>query len=236
MLLETSKATIIAYTMPLLTAILAAIYLRERIGFNVLAALMLAICGLIILASDNFLALIKNPLGPTIMVFAAISRAIGNVGLKSRTWHLEPLAFTVWFFVFSSLAVWPLVFIYETLRTQKWPKIRLIGVLIFHSLGPMLTCYVVWALMVARLPTTIASISVLTTPVVGVLSPALLLSDTFTWQKLVALMAVILSISAVTLQGDRKGFTKKGKRKGSWKMFNRDGTILKEYTRTLKTA
>jgi len=32
----------------------------------------------------------------------------------------------------------------------------------------------------------------------------LLLGDTFTWQKLVALMAIILSISLVTFQGDEK--------------------------------
>jgi drug/metabolite transporter (DMT)-like permease len=58
--------------------------------------------------------------------------------------------------------------------------------------------------MVSRLSVTIASISVLTAPVVGVLSSALLLGDTFTWQKLVALMAIILSISLVTFQGDEK--------------------------------
>ena len=204
MLLETSKATIIAYTMPSLTATLAAIYLGERIGLSVLAALILAMGGLIILASENFLALIKNPLGPTIMMFAALSWAIGNVGLKSRTWLSKPLALTMWFFVFSSLAIWPLVFIYEPLGTQNWPNIMIIGVLIFHILGPMITCYLLWALMVSRLSVTIASISVLTAPVVGVLSSALLLGDTFTWQKLVALMAIILSISLVTFQGDEK--------------------------------
>ena len=68
----------------------------------------------------------------------------------------------------------------------------------------MITCYLLWALMVSRLSVTIASISVLTAPVVGVLSSALLLGDTFTWQKLVALMAIILSISLVTFQGDEK--------------------------------
>ena len=200
MLIETSKATIIAYTMPSLTAILAAIYLRERIGLSVLAALILAMGGLIILASDNFSALIANPLGPTIMLFAALSWAIGNVGLKSIIWILNPLALTVWFFVFSSLAIWPLVFIYEPLGTQNWPNIMVIGVLIFHILGPMITCYIFWALMVARLSATIASISVLVAPVVGVLSSTLLLGDTFTWQKLIALTAIILSLSVATRQ------------------------------------
>lgn len=203
-LTETSKATIIAYTMPSLTAILAAFYLRERIGFHVWVALILAMGGLIILASDDFSALVKNPLGPTIMIFAALSWAIGNVGLKSQVWSLKPLALTVWFFLFSSLAAWPLVFIYEPFGTHNWSNIRILAVLIFHILGPMITCYVVWALLVARLPATIASISVLTAPVVGVLSSALLLGDIFTWHKLVALTAIILSISVVIFQDNKK--------------------------------
>ena len=53
LLLETSKATIIAYTMPSITAILAIVYLRERIRFNVLLALLLALIGLAVLASEN---------------------------------------------------------------------------------------------------------------------------------------------------------------------------------------
>lgn len=203
-LTETSKATIIAYTMPPLTAILAAVYLHERIGFHILAALILAMGGLIVLASENFMALFANPLGPTIMIFAALSWAIGNVGLKSKEWSLGPLGLTVWFFLFSSLAVWPLVFMYEPFGTQNWPNIAIIAVLMLHILGPMIACYVLWASLIARLPATIASISVLTAPVVGVLSSSLFLGDTFTWQKLVALTAITLSISLVIFQDNKK--------------------------------
>ena len=103
-LIETSKAAIIAYTMPSLTALLAAIYLGERVGMRLVLALTIAMIGLAILASENLLSLAEQPIGPAIMMLAALSWATGTVGLKSRTWRLPPLPLTVWFFAFSSLA------------------------------------------------------------------------------------------------------------------------------------
>lgn len=98
--LESSKAAIIAYTMPSLTAVLATFYLRERLGTRVVIALLVAMSGLAFLASENLTSLIENPFGPVIMIFAALSWALGNVGLKSRKWRLQPLPLTVWFLHF----------------------------------------------------------------------------------------------------------------------------------------
>ena len=98
--LESSKAAIIAYTMPSLTAVLATFYLRERLGTRVVIALLVAMSGLAFLASENLTSLIENPFGPVIMIFAALSWALGNVGLKSRKWRLQPLPITVWFLHF----------------------------------------------------------------------------------------------------------------------------------------
>lgn len=160
--------------------------------------------GLIVLASEDFTAFFANPLGPLIMIFASLSWAKGNVGLKSKEWGLGPLALTVWFFVLSSLAVWPLVFIYEPFGTQNWPNITIIAVLMLHIPWPMIACYILWASLIAKLPATIASISVITAPVVGVLSSSLLLGGTFAWRKLVALKAIILSISLFIFQDNKK--------------------------------
>jgi len=202
--LESSKAAIIAYTMPSLTAVLATVYLRERLDTRVILALLVAMGGLAFLASENLTSLIENPIGPLIMVFAALSWAMGNVGLKSRKWRLLPLPLTVWFFAFSSLATWPFVFIWEPIWQQNLPSLQVLATLTFHILGPMIICYILWAVLVARLPTTIAAISALTAPVVGVLSSVFLLDDVMTWQKGAALAAIIFSIVATTMQSGKK--------------------------------
>ena len=202
--LESSKAAIIAYIMPSLTAVLATFYLRERLGTRVVIALLVAMSGLAFLASENLTSLIENPFGPVIMIFAALSWALGNVGLKSRKWRLQPLPLTVWFFAFSSLATWPLVFIWEPIWQQNLPSLQVLATLTFHILGPMIICYILWAVLVARLPAAIAAISALTAPVVGVLSSIFLLNDVMTWQKSAALAAIIFSIVVTTMQTVKK--------------------------------
>ena len=202
--LESSKAAIIAYTMPSLTAVLATFYLRERLGTRVVIALLVAMSGLAFLASENLTSLIENPFGPVIMIFAALSWALGNVGLKSRKWRLKPLPLPVWFFAFSSLATWPLVFIWEPIWQQNLPSLQVLATLTFHILGPMIICYILWAVLVARLPAAIAAISALTAPVVGVLSSIFLLNDVMTWEKSAALAAIIFSIVVTTMQTVKK--------------------------------
>jgi drug/metabolite transporter (DMT)-like permease len=55
-----------------------------------------------------------------------------------------------------------------------------------------------WAVLLRRLPATVAAISVLTAPTVGVISSILLLGEPATWQKGLALTLIVLSI-AITL-------------------------------------
>ncbi|MEZ5594370.1 MAG: DMT family transporter [Gammaproteobacteria bacterium] len=198
-LTETSKAAIIAYTMPALTALFAAIFLGERLGLRSAIALALGMAGLVVLASENFSALVADPLGPIIMLLAASSWALGNVALKSRSWSLSSLALTVWFFVVSSVLCWPLVLIFEPPWEQSWPTAPVVWTMVYHVLGPMVICYTLWTIMVGRLPATVAAISALMAPVVGVLSAILLLGDPLTWQKVVSLLMILISI-ALTLR------------------------------------
>lgn len=197
MIVETSKATIIAYTMPSITAVLAAFYLKERIKLQTILALVIAMMGLAIMVSEDMTQLIQNPIGPIIMFVAALSWSIGNVGLKAVEWRLQPLPLTVWFFVFSSLIAWPLVFIYEPLGAQNLPSLKVLAMLAYHVIGPMVICYLLWAYLVSQLPTTIASISILIAPVVGVLSSILFLDNDVTWRIMTALTTILISITLV---------------------------------------
>ena len=193
-LTETSRAAIIAYTMPALTAVLAAIFLRERLDARKLIALAIGMAGLAVLASENFAALRAAPLGPLIMLGAALSWAGGNVALKARQWSLPPLALTVWFFVVASVLCWPLVLVFEPPWQQQWPSPPVLLTLAFHVLGPMVVCYTLWTAMVGLLPATVAAIATLLAPVVGVAASVVLLGDAATWQKGVALTMILLSI------------------------------------------
>lgn len=194
LLTETSKAAIIAFTMPAFTAVFAAIFLGERLGARSLIALAIGMAGLAVLASEDFSALIAEPLGPVVMLLAALSWALGTVALKARTWSLPPLALTVWFFAVSGVACWPLVLIFEPPWHQSWPTAPVLWTLGYHTFGPMVVCYALWTTMVGRTSATIAAIATLMVPVVGVASAVILLGDPMTWQKILSLSMILTSI------------------------------------------
>ncbi|MEX2520643.1 MAG: DMT family transporter [Paracoccaceae bacterium] len=194
MVTETSKAAIIAYTMPALTAGLAAGFLKERLGAKLIAALLVGMGGLAVLASESFGALAAAPEGPAIMLAAALSWSLGNVALKSRSWSLSPMALTVWFLGASAVVCVALALIFEAPWRMETPSAPVLWTMAYHVMGPMVVCYALWNVLLGRLPATVAAISILTAPVVGVVSAIALLGDPPTWQKAVALAMVIASI------------------------------------------
>ena len=202
---QTSKAAIIAYTMPALTAALAALLLGERLTPRLLLALAVGMGGLGVLASEDFAALAADPTGPAIMLAAALSWALGNVALKARAWSLPPLSLTVWFFVVSAALAWPLALAFEAPGRGGLPSGPVLLTFGFHVLGPMVTCYLLWTVLVGRLPATVAALSTLTAPVVGVLSAMLLLGDPATWRTLLALAMVVASIALALAPRRRPG-------------------------------
>ena len=194
LLTETSKAAIIAFTMPAFTAAFAVIFLGERLSLRIVVALCLGMAGLAVLASEDIAGLLADPRGGLIMLGAAISWALGNVALKARQWSLPPLSLTVWFFVVSAVLCLPLVLIFEPPWQQSWPSTPILWTFAYHAFGPMVICYVLWTALIGRVSATVAAIASLMTPFVGVLSSILLLGDPLTWQKVLSLALVLASI------------------------------------------
>ena len=100
-LTETSKAAIIAYLMPALPAVFAAMFLRERLSACRVLALAVGMGGIAVLALENLEALLSAPLGPLIMLAAATVWALGTVAMKAGRFTLAPLPLTVWFLLLS---------------------------------------------------------------------------------------------------------------------------------------
>ena len=96
-----------------------------------------------------------------------------------------------------------LVLVFEPPAEQHVPSLPVLLTLAYHVLGPMVVCYLLWTVLLGRLPATVAAISTLTAPVVGVLSAVVLLGEPLTWQILVSLTMIVASI-AMTLIPARK--------------------------------
>ena len=193
-LTETSKAAIIAYTMPALTAVFSVLFLGERLRAMVVLALAIGMGGIAVLASENLGDLIDNPLGPAIMLGAATVWALGTVALKAGRFSLPPLSLTVWFMGLSAAACWPLALVLEQPLTMAVPSAAALAVWIWHASLPMVINYALWTRLVGTVPAPVAAIATLMAPVVGVSSAMILLGNDVTWQKITALVMILGSI------------------------------------------
>ena len=199
-LTEASRAAIIAYTMPAMTAALSVRFLNEKMNFRILVALLLGTLGILTLISEDFAHVIAHPGGLLVMLLAALLWSAGNIAMKLPRWRLQPTARAAWFFAISTILCWPIVWVLEPPGQLTLPGAGVTLTLIYHIIGPMVISYLLWTVLIARMPVSITAISVLTAPVVGVVFSIIFLSDELTWQKATALLLILTSIGFTYLR------------------------------------
>lgn len=200
-LTEASKAAIVAYTMPAMTAVLSATFLKEALDRHVIIALVAGMVGVAVLMSEDFSQVVAYPAGVVVMLCAAFCWALGNITHKAHTWTLSTTARAAWFFAVSTVLSWPVVWVLNEPAQWQRPDTTVVMLMVFPILGPMVLCYQLWAVLLTRLPASVAAISVLTAPVVGVISSSLLVGDKLTAHKVVALLLIIASIATTQFRG-----------------------------------
>jgi drug/metabolite transporter (DMT)-like permease len=173
-LMPTSRAVILAYTMPLWTALLARIFLGERLSRRQRTALMLGAAGL-----AAVLAPLRSKLGePAVeaavaaILGAAIAWAAGTIVMKRAGFASDPLVNTAWQLAIGAISVWIGAFAFEATELASmsfWPRTWAgWGGLLYNSVIGIALSYFLWFGMVARLPAATAAIGILLVPVVGV--------------------------------------------------------------------
>lgn len=196
---ETSRAAIIAFTMPVWATLLSIAFLGDRLTWERAGALLLGMAGLGLLLGEDLLDVTRSPLGSLLTLGAAVSWAVGTVLLKRRTWSLPPLALAGWMVAISA----PPGILGAALVEQPWtlpvPSTQVFLVFAYHILFPMVWCHYAWVTLVASLPAPVAAIGTLMIPVVGVVSAILLLGEPPALQKFVALTLVVSAVALVLI-------------------------------------
>jgi len=173
-LMPTSRAVILAYTMPLWTALLARIFLGEVLSWRQRRALILGAAGL-----AAVLMPLRSKLGePTVeaaiaaILGAAIAWAAGTIVMKRAAFASDPVVITAWQLAIGATSVWVGAWAFEARELASlsfWPQTWAgWGGLVYNSVIGIALSYFVWFGMVARLPAATAAIGVLLVPVVGV--------------------------------------------------------------------
>ena len=192
----TSRVTILVYTMPIWTSLLARLVLGERLNVTRAVALALCVAGMGVLIYP--LAATGIPAGILLALGAAMSWAAGTVYLKWARIDADPMAATFWQIVVAFVAIGACLPVFEG-SPHLWPvQPKTMAALVFSGLVGSGIAYFLWFDIVRRLPAMTASLGVLSVPAVGIVASVVMLGERPTAPDIVG-FALISAAAAFVL-------------------------------------
>jgi drug/metabolite transporter (DMT)-like permease len=181
---STSRAAVLTYTMPMLSAVLAWAWLGERPGRRGALALGLGSAGIAVLAWPVLRGLLApGPAGSEVALLgllfpllAALGWAAGTVATKRWPPVGDRIVITAWQLAFGGALGAIAAHVAGEPFPAGWPQ-QVAWAMAYHIAIAMALGYVLWARLLEVLSATASSLTVLAAPVVGVLGAMLLVGD-----------------------------------------------------------
>jgi drug/metabolite transporter (DMT)-like permease len=195
----TGRVAMLAYTMPIWAALFAWLVLGDRLTRASVAALVLCIAGMGILIWP--LAQQSTLTGLLIAISIAVSWAAGTVYVKWARLTGDPVVNAAWQVFVAFAIVTALLPIAEgPLHLTQAHGLAIFGLIWSGLIGSGLA-YFLWFGIVTRVPAMTASLGVLSAPVIGVVSTAMLLGEVPTAADIVGYVLIFAASVCVLLPG-----------------------------------
>jgi drug/metabolite transporter (DMT)-like permease len=194
----TSRAIVIAYSMPIWAALLARIVLGERLDAVKLAALGLCAAGLGFLIGPAARA--GLPLGALFALGCAWCWASGTVYLKRANIAAPTLISAAWQVLLGGLMLIAGMLAFEGLPDLAQLPANIWAWIGYNGFIGMGLAYFLWFEVVGRLPTTTASLGSLLVPVVGVIASTLIIGERPSFTDVIGFALIFAAAATVLLQ------------------------------------
>lgn len=193
------KTAVLIFTMPIWVLLLAWPILGERIRGTQWLAAASTLTGLLLIIEpwNMHTSLFSKFLG----VMAALCWAIGTVLIKRlrAKQQVDLLSLTTWQMLLGAV---PLVLLAVVVpeHPTDWSA-TYIGILAFMSVISTAFCWWLWITLLDRVPAWEASLSVLGTPVVAIVSARLALGEDFSFGEVVGILLIGAGLALLSLIG-----------------------------------
>lgn len=193
------KTAVLIFTMPIWTLLIAWPVLKERIRGKQWLAAGSTLTGLVLIIEPWNLhtSLLSKILG----LLAALSWAIGTVLVKRLRTKVQTdlLSLTAWQMLIGSVPL-VLLALFVPEHATNWTS-AYIGILVFMAVVSTALCWWLWITILDRVPAWEASLSVLGTPVVAIISSRLVLKEEFNASELTGIVLIASGLALLSLIG-----------------------------------
>jgi drug/metabolite transporter (DMT)-like permease len=200
-LIPAGRAALLAYTMPVWAAMFGALLLGERLTARRLAGLVLGMSGVGVLLAPEVATLRAAPLGTFVILTAAIGWAFGTVLMKRFVFSASIAKLTAWQLLLGGIPIAIAAAIHDPAPNFASFHPATLWVFAYIIALPMIFGQWAWFKTLSRLSVTVAGISSLAVPAVGLLSSAILLAEPMGIAEIAALALVLGAIGLVLIPG-----------------------------------
>jgi len=199
-MMDSGRASILGYTMPVWSVLLSTWFLGERFTSRRALGVALGMGGMALLLGSEFQAMQRAPLGALCMVGAAISWAIGLILIRKWAATRPATSYSAWQMVIGVIPILGIALFLEdgSFNLFTLAPGPMFGVL-YNMLVAFVFCHWAWMRIVQSAPAGVSSLASLMVPVVGVFSGALVLGETPRPTDYAALVLVVGSLATVLI-------------------------------------
>lgn len=205
-------ASIVTTTLPIVTMIVAAIYLKEPVtNKKVLGIFVGAMGALILIMSSNAGSGNGSIMGDLLCLIAQISFSIYLTVFKGLSQKYSPITLNKWMFVYASMCYIP--FSYHDVAAIQWAETSTAALLQvgYVVVGGSFLAYICIMTAQRLLRPTVVSMYNYMQPIVASIVTVIVGMATFNMEKGIAIALVFLGVYIVTQSKSRKDFEKEGK-------------------------
>lgn len=177
----TSRAAVLTYTMPMMSALLARGLLGERLSRRGQLAVLLGSLGLALLAWPALRTLDGDAppgawLGIVMPLAAALGWALGTIATKRWPLPGDRLVHTAWQLAIGTVCATVGALVADESLPAAWP-LATVAAMAYHVVIAMALGYVLWFMLLQRQGAAVSALTTLAVPVVGVLGAMALVGE-----------------------------------------------------------
>ncbi len=198
--IEAGTASIAVQLQVPFAAILAHYFLGEPLGWRRVVGMALAFAGVFLIAGEPRLSDLR--FGLAAIVAASMCWAIANVQVKALGERVDPIRLNGWIAMLAAPQLAILAYLMERnqgnfLQSATWEGWAALG---YQAAIVAILSYWIWYAMMRRYPVNIVMPFTLLSPLIAVLSGALLLGEEITWPMVLGGMATIGGVAIIVIR------------------------------------
>ena len=201
-------ASIVTTTLPIVTMIVAAIYLKEPITNKKVLGIFVGAMGALILIMSSQAASSGNGslIGDLLCLVAQISFSIYLTVFKGLSQRYSAVTINKWMFIY-------IPFSYQDISVIQWGSIPTVAILqvLYVVLGGSFLAYLCIMTAQRLLRPTVVSMYNYMQPIVATIAAIIMGMGSFGWEKGIAITLVFLGVYIVTQSKSKADFEKAGK-------------------------